>query len=345
VSVLAGFRAAVSVVIPAFNAEEFIGNALESVLAGTCLPAEIIVVDDGSSDRTVEIARSYGVRTIVQTSNGGPSAARNAGVAATRQPWIAFLDADDVWHTEKLALQWAAIQHWPAAGVCITDYDVVGTDGAVRLQCETLADPGYRTMTPSARSGSAALFERSAFCLGLVRSMFVRQSSALVRRDVFFACGGYNGRYRIGEDYDFFLRLSGHAPAISIERALVKYLRHDASLSADPLAEIAAIDAIWDHISADPQRYPNEALGAIRRRRVATVRGGALLALRLGRIREARAFVFKALQFGRSPTTVSLYGLWLCAETPVGRRVHHFVRKAWRLRHGRAHAKAVKGAV
>jgi glycosyltransferase involved in cell wall biosynthesis len=189
--------------------------------------AQRIVVDDGSADGTVACARSFGVRTIIQPRNGGPSAARNAGVAASRQPWVAFLDADDRWHPEKLALQWAAVRRWPEAGLCFTDYDVVEADRTLRLHCEMIAHPGYRTMHPLERDGSAALFERSTFVLGLVRSMFVRQSSAIVRRDLFLKCGGYDGRYRIGEDYDFFLRLGALSPAISIEPALVDYLRHN----------------------------------------------------------------------------------------------------------------------
>jgi glycosyltransferase involved in cell wall biosynthesis len=120
-------EAAISVVIPAYNAQASLGAALESVLGGSLTPAEIIVVDDHSIDRTVEIARSYGVRTIVQPQNAGPSAARNAGVAAARSPWIAFLDADDTWFQEKLASQWATVQRWPDLGFCFTDYDVVRT--------------------------------------------------------------------------------------------------------------------------------------------------------------------------------------------------------------------------
>jgi hypothetical protein len=92
------------------------------------------------------------------------------------------------------------------------------------------------------------------------------------------------------------------------------------------------------NVSANPQRYSPEALGAIGLRRVATVHDGALLALRLGRMPEARAFVEKALHFERSLATCSLYVIWRCLENPVGRLAHQLLRKAWRLRHYRPRA-------
>jgi glycosyltransferase involved in cell wall biosynthesis len=306
------------------------------------VPAEIIVVDDCSTDRTVEIAQSYGVRIIRQPRNAGPSEARNAGVAATGCPWVAFLDADDVWHPEKLASQWAAIQGWPNAGLCFTDYDVLGPDGTLRRHCETRDDPGYKTMRAIARKGEAVLFEPAALMRGLIYKMFIRQSSVLVKRALYFECGGYDERYRIAEDYDFFLRLSALAPAIGVERALVDYVRHDDALSADPLREIASIDVLWDHILADPCRYRREVVAAIEGRRLGTVVEGALLALRLGRIDEARPFIEKALQLEHSMTTYSLYALWRCANNPIGRTLQHLLRTTWSLRHRRTNGSFVQ---
>jgi len=96
----------VSVVIPAYNAERYIGETLESVLAQTYRDFEVVVVDDGSTDGTREIVRGYGepVR-LVEQPNSGPAAARNRGVREARGEFIAFIDADDLWLPEKLALQ------------------------------------------------------------------------------------------------------------------------------------------------------------------------------------------------------------------------------------------------
>jgi len=105
----------VSVVMPAYNAERHIGEALESVLAQTYAPIEIVVVDDGSSDATAEAVRRFGprVRFTAQT-NAGAGAARNRGVAMASGRYIAFLDADDSWPPEKLARQVEILQQNPA---------------------------------------------------------------------------------------------------------------------------------------------------------------------------------------------------------------------------------------
>lgn len=98
--------ATVSVVIPAFNAESFLGEALDSVLGQTARPTEVIVVDDGSTDGTRALVRRYSdaVRLVTQ-DNGGAARARNVGARQATGEWLAFLDADDVWLPEKLEKQ------------------------------------------------------------------------------------------------------------------------------------------------------------------------------------------------------------------------------------------------
>src|SRR6266576_3496761 len=91
-------KATVSVVIPAYNAGAFLGEALDSVLSQTYQPLEVIVVDDGSDDETPQIVADYnGKVTYLRRSRGGPASARNTGVRAAKGDWIAFLDADDIW--------------------------------------------------------------------------------------------------------------------------------------------------------------------------------------------------------------------------------------------------------
>src|SRR5687768_4198880 len=99
-----------SVVIPAYNAEKYLGAAIESVLAQGHPSAEIVVVNDGSSDRTHEVARSYGGQVhFLSQDHAGAAAARNRGVDAARGAYLAFLDADDLWLKGKLELQWKAL--------------------------------------------------------------------------------------------------------------------------------------------------------------------------------------------------------------------------------------------
>lgn len=102
-------------VIPAYNAETYLGEAIASVLDQTVAPAEVIVVDDGSTDRTGEVASSFGDRVrLITQPNQGCAAARNHGVRESSGDHIAFLDADDLWAPDKLAIQLTALATEPA---------------------------------------------------------------------------------------------------------------------------------------------------------------------------------------------------------------------------------------
>jgi GT2 family glycosyltransferase len=324
-------RLPISLVIPAYNSELFIRAALESVVGQSYVPSEIIVVDDASEDRTGDAAAEFGVRVVRLPFNFGPAAARNAGVIAAREPWIAFLDADDVWLHGKLAAQWEAIERWPEAGFCFTDYDVVAAAGAPYSH-EMTNDAGYALGEASARFGQAVLFARGALAEPLTLSMFIRQSSAIVRRSLFIRSGGYDEGLRLSEDYDFFLRLAGRAPAIAIERPLVVYHRRERSLSVDPLAEVAAIDGMWSAILMRPASYPAGIVQLIGQRRPATRLKGSRIALRLGRFAEAIAFAQQASAVGFSLTALFLLGLAYALNNAPGRCCFRGLRSVWRAR-------------
>lgn len=105
----------VSVIIPVFNNAEFLAEAIESVLAQSYRPSEIIVVDDGSTDCSAAIAKGFGsaLRYCFQ-SNMGAGGARNLGISLAQGKWLAFLDADDFWEKDKLSVQAAAVEADPA---------------------------------------------------------------------------------------------------------------------------------------------------------------------------------------------------------------------------------------
>ena len=105
----------VSVVIPAYNAQAYIAEAIQSVLDQTVPVDEIIVVDDGSTDATAAIASNFPQTKVIRQKNAGQGAARNHGIGKAKGDWIAFLDADDLWAPEKIEVQIACIT--PAAGV------------------------------------------------------------------------------------------------------------------------------------------------------------------------------------------------------------------------------------
>lgn len=170
----------ISVVIPAYNSEGFIAKAIESVLRQTHPVHEIIVVDDGSRDRTAEVAAACSplVRAVKQT-NGGPASARNHGVRLATGDWIALLDADDTWLPHKLERQIAA--HHP-------DTDLSHTF--------CLVDPSIPITPPT------ITFEN------LWRKNVIGTSTVLVRKSAFEAAGGFDEDRSIMavEDYNLWLR-------------------------------------------------------------------------------------------------------------------------------------------
>jgi glycosyltransferase involved in cell wall biosynthesis len=113
----------VSVVIAAWNAAPFIGEALRSVLDQTVVPGQILVVDDGSTDTTAAIAAGFAAVTVLRRPHSGIGASRNAGLAAAAGEYVAFLDADDRWLPRKLARQLAAFADDPAREAVFTRFD------------------------------------------------------------------------------------------------------------------------------------------------------------------------------------------------------------------------------
>lgn len=202
---------AVAVVIPAHDDAQTIGAAIDSVLAQSVPVAEIVVVDDGSSDGTGDIARrrGAGVRVLEQPCLG-PSAARNAGVAATTSPLIAFLDADDVWHPEKIARQLAALES-SAAVLCAADWS--------------------RGAPPPLDAGALETSTVATDDL-LVINRF-QTSTVLVRRHTFALSGGFSARLDGAEDWDLWVRISRLGPVVKIDAPLVTYRDRPAGYSKD----------------------------------------------------------------------------------------------------------------
>ncbi len=111
----------ISCIVPVFNGERYLGETLDSILAQTYRPLEIIVADDGSTDGTAAVVAAYGdqVRYLRQ-ENAGPAAARNLGLSGARGEFVAFLDADDLWHPEKLSRQLARFEARFELDLCVT---------------------------------------------------------------------------------------------------------------------------------------------------------------------------------------------------------------------------------
>lgn len=171
----------VSVVIPCYNRASILGRAIRSALAQTIVPDEIVVVDDGSRDDSVAVARSFGERVrVIEQPNAGAAAARNRGIAAARGDWVAFLDSDDEWRPEKLQRQFAAVQQFPEAKLVFCD-TIVRTESRVIL-ASRFAEGGLYGAEVR-RDDQLALYDRSLFERMLTQSRVIT-SAVLARRDL-----------------------------------------------------------------------------------------------------------------------------------------------------------------
>jgi glycosyltransferase involved in cell wall biosynthesis len=202
----------VSVIIPSYNSAEVVGDAVESALNQSTPPGEIIVVDDGSTDETRTTIGRYGpkVRYIYQ-NNQGVAAARNRGIREARGEFVAFLDADDVWHPCKLERQVDVMSQFP-------ELVLLGTD-SVSWPTEGFSTP----------SGSPVLqlvsFERM-----VVRNHLLT-SSLIARRKALDQAGEFDVRLQGPEDYDMWLRIARFGELGNLRERLIGYRETPGSLS------------------------------------------------------------------------------------------------------------------
>jgi glycosyltransferase involved in cell wall biosynthesis len=192
----------VSCIVPVFNGEAYLAEAVDSILQQAYPRLEIIVVDDGSTDRTPEIVASYGDRVHpVRQANAGPAAARNRGVRDSRGDLVAFLDADDRWHPEKLARQVARFAARPQLDVSVT-----------HLQNFWIAD----LREEEARLRAHRIARPMAAYLA---------STILARRRVFAFVGEFDPELRFGHSCEWFLRAEARGAVVEEIPEVLYYRR------------------------------------------------------------------------------------------------------------------------
>jgi glycosyltransferase involved in cell wall biosynthesis len=264
-----------SVVIAAFNAAGTVASAVGSVLAQTQPDLEVIVVDDGSSDRTSDVVAGIGdprVRLLTQ-ANRGTAAARNAGIASARGTYVAFLDSDDLYLPGYLELSERELESVPDVGFAYTDaYVFDDISGRVRR----------RSAMARNRPPVPAPADRDQFLLALLERNFVFVA-AVVPRDVLGAVGGFDESLRAIEDYDLWLRilLRGYRAAW-VEGQHVLYRRHPGQLSRNLVRMADTLRAVYDHLPME--EMPTDAHRALLARRRAEVRRELKRLSRFGRL-------------------------------------------------------------
>ena len=217
----------ISVVIPAYNAEQFIADALLSIKEQDYAPIEILVVDDGSCDNTADIVRQTAPKArLIQQKNAGASAARNTGMRHATGEYICFLDADDGWFPGKLRAQVDYLAEHLEVGVVYHEWLVwkPDTDG-------TFHSPAIPIVPPS--GSIQAEHSGWLYCLLLLDSI-VHTSTVMLRRQVLNEIGYFDTALEIGEDYDYWIRVSRHYPIHKLSGTYSFYRATPGSLTTHP---------------------------------------------------------------------------------------------------------------
>jgi glycosyltransferase involved in cell wall biosynthesis len=205
----------VSVVIPNYNYARYVGAAIESVLAQTYQPIEIIVVDNGSTDNSLEVLRAFGKKIqLISQENRGQAGARNRGIEASGGEWIAFCDADDIWLPEKISAQMAIVDR-KTIGLVYAGHTVV--DAELRP---------LREVTPQNRGWVLPFFARDMKAV-----IPGGESCALIRKECFAKTGVFDLRLSTSSGYDLYRRIAQHYEVEFVPQSLMLYRQHQSNAS------------------------------------------------------------------------------------------------------------------
>ena len=202
-----------SVIIPAYNAERYLADAIESALAQTAPASEILVIDDGSTDGTVSIAHKFGspVRCVTQT-NSGVAAARNRGIRESTGRYVAFLDADDAWMPEKLERQ---LQAMTATGLRAAHAALL------------VVDDGLQPLFDNRDGHVGGTLEN----LLMIGNVVGTPSTVICERAIFADIGGFDPTFSLCADWEMWIRIATVTSFAFVDSPLVRYRLHGDNMS------------------------------------------------------------------------------------------------------------------
>jgi glycosyltransferase involved in cell wall biosynthesis len=231
----------ISVVIPTYNRANFLSSCLQSVLNQTVRVDEIIVVDDGSNDHTQDVLKEFNIKCLYQ-KNSGVSKARNVGICAAKNDWIAFLDSDDVWHPTKIEEHLAFHTQNPTVLASYTDEIWVRNGKIIPLKTHQQKEqPNFTNSLRVCKIGASTFFSH---------------------QNIFKKVGYFDETLHVCEDYDLWLRILKHFPIYFInQRLTTKQAGHDNQLSfTTKLIDTYRIEALKKHLESSYKKEVTEEL-------------------------------------------------------------------------------------
>jgi glycosyltransferase involved in cell wall biosynthesis len=207
----------ISAVVAAYQAEDFVAEAIDSILGQTRPPDEVVVVDDGSTDRTADTLSTYGDQIrVLRQENAGYPGAMNRAIREARGDYVALCGADDIWEPRKLEWQAEALAEHPEAAVLFGHAIFFG-----------------HVVGDHARPHASGLLDGQALCQDLFLTCTINTPSAVIRRDLFEQVGWFTDRF-LADDYEFYFRcVRAGLPFFYDPRTLVRYRRHENNITND----------------------------------------------------------------------------------------------------------------
>lgn len=235
----------VSAVIPCYNGEQYVSEAIESVLSQTAGPVEIVVVDDGSSDNSVAVVERYtggnNVTLIRHAENRGIAAARNTGVRASRGSYIGFLDQDDLWHEDKIKYQLPAFENDESGEIGVVFSNITFLD-------ERRKGPALQ---PNKAPRGVDRFGHDDLIASLFMKNYVQIGATLTRRECFDTVGYLDETIRSGsDDFEFLVRAAGSYRFSHVDRTLFFRRLHETNYTNSELMVPDALKII-DRVTAE----------------------------------------------------------------------------------------------